>query len=368
MVIKEYSLSDLAQRVLSGDFWRGEVIPITKQRALAQIRNPRARPEDVVLLIAYDGDRICGYSGVLPDVVFLEGRAHRIGWLTAWWRKPGPKYRGVGALLMLQALKRYDGALGLSPPSDAARKVVEASNQFVTVNETTELRAFIRANTREMLPRKFPTLNKFKLFLGAFDGLVNILCETRLRLWKWRYDIAGELRLEYIAEIDPETADFVRKLQDHDLSRRGPSELNWIAQYPWVLSAPLKQGRVENFYFSATAKESACFMLKIFDSKDLMIGFIMLRLTNGHLMVPYCYTHSDYVQEIFRVIGEHAVTLPVHALTIGRAALRESLQRLRFPCLAKMKSAKSWIVGNVYGSKVSGQLEIQDGDGDCAFF
>ena len=64
MVIKEYSLSDLAQLVLSGDFWRGEVIPITKHRALAQIRNPRVRPEDVTLLVAYDGDRICGYIRV----------------------------------------------------------------------------------------------------------------------------------------------------------------------------------------------------------------------------------------------------------------------------------------------------------------
>ena len=62
MVIKEYSLSDLAHLALSGDLWRGEVIPITKHRALAQIRNPRARPEDVVLLIAYDRDAICGYQ------------------------------------------------------------------------------------------------------------------------------------------------------------------------------------------------------------------------------------------------------------------------------------------------------------------
>lgn len=39
--------SDLAQLVLSGDFCRGEVIPIPKHRALAQIRNPRVGPEDV---------------------------------------------------------------------------------------------------------------------------------------------------------------------------------------------------------------------------------------------------------------------------------------------------------------------------------
>ncbi len=92
MVIKEYSLSDLAQLVLSGDFWRGEVIPITTHRALAQIRNPRARPEDVALLVAYDGDRICGYIGVLPELIFLKGRTHMVGWLTTWSLDlPAPK-------------------------------------------------------------------------------------------------------------------------------------------------------------------------------------------------------------------------------------------------------------------------------------
>ncbi len=368
MVIKEYRLSDLAELVHSKGFWRGEVIPITKHRALAQIKNPRARQEDVILLIAYDDDRICGYIGVLPEVIFLDGKAHRIGWLTAWWRKPELKYKGIGSSLMLQASNLYHGAVGGSAPSNAARKVFEASEQFVTINESTEVRVLIRANTQEMLPRKFPTLKKFRRFLAAFDHLVNIFWEARLRIWKWRHSISGKLRLEYIAEVDAETSDFVRQLQDRDLHKRGAPELNWIAKYPWVLPAPLEQGHSKSYYFSATAKESACFMLKVYDSKGVMIGFIMLRLINGQLKVPYCYMQDDHVEEIFRVIGEHAVTLRVSSLTISRPELRESLRRLRFPCLARMKRLKSWMIGNVYGNKVSGQFEIQDGDGDCAFF
>lgn len=172
MVIKEYSLSELAQLAHSGDFWHGEVIPITRHRALAQIRNSRARPEDVVLIVAYDGDRVCGYIGLLPDLVFLDGSGHRLGWITTWWRKPGPKYAGIGATLMTRASELYGGAIGGAAPSAAATKVLEASKQFVTVSESVELRAFIRANTREMLPRKFPTLNKFKLLLGAFDRFI----------------------------------------------------------------------------------------------------------------------------------------------------------------------------------------------------
>jgi hypothetical protein len=319
-MIKEYRLSDLAELARSRDFWHGEVIPITRHRALAQIRNPRARPEDVALLVAYDEDQIIGYIGVLPDIIFLHGTAHRIGWLTTWWAKPEPKHLGIGFILMLRASKLYNGAIGGNGPADVAWKVIEASKQFVTVNEGTEVRVFLRANSQEMLPRKFPALKKFRLFLGVFDRLANLFCEARLRLWKRRHGIAGELQVEYVAEVDPETADFVGKLQDRDLSRRGAPELNWIAQYPWILSAPLEQGRSKNFYFSATAKESVCLMLKVYDSKGLMIGFIMLRLIDGQLKVPYCYMHSDRAEEVFRVIGEHAVTLRVDTLRISRTA------------------------------------------------
>jgi hypothetical protein len=175
------------------------------------------------------------------------------------------------------------------------------------------------------------------------------------------------LRLEYITEVDPETADFVGKLQSRELSKRGAAELNWIAQHPWVLPAPLEEGQEKNYYFSATAKESVCFMFKVFNSKGLMLGFVMLRVINGRLTVPYCYMSMGHVDEIFRVIGEHVVALPVDRLAICRPELRESMSRLKFPCLARTERLRSWIVGKVYGSTGSNQMDIQDGDGDLAF-
>ena len=130
-MIEAYTLADLAQLVRSKDFWNGDLIPITRHRALAEIKNPRADPEDVILLVAYDEDRVCGYTGVLPGLIFLEGERHRVGWLTAWWRKPDPKYAGIGSKLLMRASELYQGAICIAPPSDAARKVLEASKQFV---------------------------------------------------------------------------------------------------------------------------------------------------------------------------------------------------------------------------------------------
>ncbi len=366
--IKQYTLADLSELVHSNSFWNGDLIPITKHRALSQVKNPRAHPEDVVLLVARDGDTICGFTGVLPDLIFLPEETLRVGWLTAWWRKPGSRYAGIGSKLLMRALELYQGAICVEPPSESARKVLERSGQFVTLQENTEVRAIIRVNTRSILSRKIPALKKFGLFLGLPDSLANIFCRARLRFWTARHGISGALRVEYITAVDPETADFVNKLRDHDLHRMGAPELNWIAQSPWILTAPLKEGTVKNYYFSATAKESLCLMIKILESKGSLIGFAILTLINGHLRVPYCYMQPEHADEVFRVIGEHAVALRAESLTLGRSELKASMRRLRFPCLLRSQRLRRWTIGNLYAGKVTRCAQIQDGAGDCAFF
>jgi hypothetical protein len=341
--------------------------PITKHRALSQIRNPRARPEDVALLVAYDEGRVVGYIGVLPDLVFLDEGTQRIGWLTAWWVDPRPKYAGIGFVLMAKASQFYRGEIGASGFSDDARKVYEASKQFVTIAESVKVRILLRSNLRELIPRRAPILEKAKGLIAIFDFLMNIFCGLRLQLWKWRFGIGETLRLEYIAEVDSQTADFIAQLQGREITRRSAAEMNWIAQHPWVLAAPLGRKGERAFYFSTTARESICFMLKVFSPDDAMIGFAMLRLIDGNLTVPFCYTPKQYANQMFRVIGEHAVALGASTLTICRTELRESLQRLKFPSIARTEKPRSWILGRVFKAKIHGEFEMQDGDGDCAF-
>lgn len=367
MKIEYYTLADLAERLRSDNFWHGDVVPITKHRALSHIRNPRSSPEDVALLVAYDESKVIGYIGVLPDFVFLNGATQKIGWLTAWWVDSRPKYAGIGFALMAKASQLYRGEVGASGFSDDAKKVYEASKQFVTIAESVRIRAFLRSSMRELLPRKAPILNKAKGILAIFDYSINTFCNFRLQFWRWRFGIGKTLRVEYIAEVDSQTANFIAQFQGHEICRRSASEMNWIAQHPWVLAAPIAKKGESAFYFSATARESICLMIKVFSADNIMIGFVMLRLIDGKLTIPFCYMPKQYANQMFRVIGEHAVALRAHTLTICRAELRESLTQLKFPCIARTKESRSWILGSVYGANFRGEFEMQDGDGDCAF-
>jgi len=96
-------LPELAHRALQ-DRARYAIMPITVQRAEAQIRNPAASPDDAGLIVAYLEDRCIGYLGMFP--VWLEERGRRTKVLSLSTYFVGPEYRwtGAGVLLLLQAL------------------------------------------------------------------------------------------------------------------------------------------------------------------------------------------------------------------------------------------------------------------------
>jgi hypothetical protein len=264
-------------------------------------------------------------------------------------------------MLMIKASQLYRGEVGASGFSDDARKVYQGSKQFVTLAESVKTRALLRSNICELIPRKAPALNRAKGVLAIFDFLINTVCNLRLQLWKFRFGIGKTLRMEYIAEVDSETGDFIAQLQGREISGRSASEMNWIARHPWVLAAPIAKKGERTFYFSAIARESNCFMMKVFSADNRMIGFIMLRLIDGNLTVPFCYNSKQYASEMFRVIGGQAVALRAHTLTICRTELRESLTKLRFPYIARTKESRSWILGNAYKAKIQESSKCRTG-------
>jgi len=66
----------------SPDFYHSDFVPISKHRAISHINNPRAGDDDILLLLAYEGDKLVGYLGVLPDFIYIDEKPNKIGWLS----------------------------------------------------------------------------------------------------------------------------------------------------------------------------------------------------------------------------------------------------------------------------------------------
>jgi len=82
----------------------GGYIAITEHRAAALAANPLAEPDDVGLLVAYDGEQVAGYFGIMTVQLQYEGKLHKVYWFTTWSAAPNMRGRGVGSALMQAAL------------------------------------------------------------------------------------------------------------------------------------------------------------------------------------------------------------------------------------------------------------------------
>jgi hypothetical protein len=105
--IKVHELVAYARRFAVPEY-RG-LCAITPQRAAAHEKNPYAAPDDVGLLVAYDGDELIGYLGILPGLWRRETELRKVYWLTALYVAPVPARALAGTALLLAARRlRYD--------------------------------------------------------------------------------------------------------------------------------------------------------------------------------------------------------------------------------------------------------------------
>ena len=100
MHFKSLQLKELGEYIYSDAYIRSDYIAISKQRALSQQRNPRARPEDVVLVLVYEAEELVAYLGVFVDDLHFQTGIEHVGWLSCMWVNPKMRGKGIAKKLL----------------------------------------------------------------------------------------------------------------------------------------------------------------------------------------------------------------------------------------------------------------------------
>lgn len=301
---------------------------------------------------------------MLPDLAFIGGQEHRIGWLTAWWGNPDRKYAGVGLMLLMRAQALYRGAVGASGFSDDAKRAYSATRKFVTVKELSGISAFARFNLHERLISRAPWLKRFGWVMGALDCAANQCIRIAQLMWRQFHRMPEGFHVEYLPQLDEEAQSYIARHQGTELTRRGARELNWIHRNPWILSAPL--GQPSSFHFSSAARSYSSFILKIVDANSRIAAVLMLIIVDGQLTVPYCY-HDGDGRLVAQLVCDHVIALRLEKVTTYRAELIEALAAIRFPWIWTKRKTRSWILSSPLCQGEWSGCSLQDGDGDCVF-
>jgi hypothetical protein len=368
MEIKAFTVADLKTALASEDFWLTKTLPITKHRAVSHSRNPRAAEDDPVLLVAYRDNRVIGYLGILPDKIFVSDAVYKLGWLTSWWVDPSCATAGVGAILLFKALNAYDQHIGVSGSSREARQALQASQKFMALNPLQGLDIRLRLNVTGNISRRLPVLKIFRAAFRIFDALADEVVNLRGFFWRRRNNHCRHLTFEYIATIDEETDRFIKQHHRHDLTRKEKSDLSWIMNNPWILSAPLKDSASKRYYFSTRADRFCYLGVKVFEHHNEMIGFFLLKVRDDRMSVMYSYFGSRHAASITAAVFLHALAMDVSILSLYDEQLAASFSELDCPCWSARKNSRGFSLSKAFADIPLANCRLQGGDGDLAFY
>ena len=368
MEIKTFTVADLKTALLSEDFWSTKTLPITKHRALSYSQNPRADRDDPVLMVAYQDSRVIGYLGILPDKIFIKSSVYKFGWLTSWWVGPSCATTGVGAILLFKALNAYQQQLGVSGSSKEARKVLDASQKFSPLKTLKGLDIRFRLNAARAIPRKLPRLKVFRLLFKIFDNMMDGIVNLRSSFWKRGNDICQRLSFEYLNSIDEETSQFIQRHHQHDLTRKGKADLNWMMMYPWVLSAPLKDSAAKRYYFSSRSDRFYYLGVKVFEQNNEMAGFFMLKVRNDRMSVVYSYFDSRHARSITAAVVYHTLATDVSSLSLYDDRLVAHFPEIRCPYWSAKAVSRKFSLSKTLTDIGLRDRRLHGGDGDLAFY
>ena len=160
MRIVEYTIDDLKELLTDEEFWKREVLPISKHRLISHINNPRALGTDLALIVSFnnkdDDNSIIGYLGMLPDKIFIKkDKEEKFAWMSCWWVDPKMNNRGIGSKLLQRAVNFYKDNIGGFHPSDMAIKALIENGKYSFIEEPQGIAVIFNSNTNYLLKEKF---------------------------------------------------------------------------------------------------------------------------------------------------------------------------------------------------------------------
>jgi GNAT superfamily N-acetyltransferase len=354
-------------------YLNSRVLPISPQRAISQARNPRAMPDDIVLLLAHDeAQQVCGYLGILPDDLSSKtGEKIHVGWLSCIWVDERMRGQGISKRLLKTAVEAWGGRIILTEFTAAAQQLYESSNYFCDLARPKGLRLYLRSDLATILPQRKPALRFLRPLLWCIDAFANIFLLAWLSL-RLHQNIRPKLYEKF--RYSKNLADFPLHTPAHSpaypsLFARQAVELQWISQYPWIIAAARADDMAQRYHFSAVDIDFNCLNVELTNDKGEVIAFFMLTTRKNQLKIPYLYCSDDNSHIVAQFIVDYMREKGLSVFVCFQPALLKALQKSNFGFFYRRKQARHYKIGLELADKLPTYPDfgLQDGDGDVVF-
>lgn len=365
--ISIYTNKELGALINSTGYKHFDNLPISKQRAFSYLKNPRANPEDPVLFIAFNQEnQIIGYRLILPDKIYINEKSVKVGWFSCVWTDPKKRGYGIAKKLVNESLKQWNYRVMLQNPAPEAFNLSKSTGYFSDKIVLEGLRCYYKWDLSTILYPKHKIFRLLNPFLKTIDIFFNLFNQVRLKaIYPFLPDISPS-NIEYISELDEETADFIEQFQQQNIFRRKKEDFNWILKYPWISEAPTQDIMSKRYHFSTLKRQYNLTAVKFLDHNRQIAGFAIISIIQNHLKTPYVFVNDNYLKHIAGFIYRFARSKNVKTLTTFQPQLASYFKNNLTPSVYKKKIKKNYLISHSLIDNFK-KSAIHEGDGDAVF-
>lgn len=364
MQIREITISELPDFVQSKLWQQLQPKPITSLRAISQSLNPRANPEEVALVIAFEENRLMALAGILPN--YINGQADKKAASNTGWWADAIKGRQIAFPLLMKAFALCHERMFMTDLTPHTRSILEKTGRFDFPDVPYGIRGFLKFNLHEILPVKVPSTRPFMPLLRISDNFLNLMFSPFRLLNHSRFSLK-EVKAERLNTLNESLHTYIDEHSQHEFIRRKGTELEWIVQHPWITTkAADPSAPAVNYPFSHIVKSFEQYFLHL-SIQGKTIGLLMISIRDGHLKVPYAYFEKNNAPLILKVIYRQAVMKNAVTLTLFLPELTEQMRLAAHPFIFRKRIKRLAAVSKCLYALFGQYPRLQDGDGDVVF-
>jgi hypothetical protein len=364
MHIQPIKACELAQFIESDLYRKLSAYPITKHRAISQTKNPRALPDDIILIIAYTDDfELLGNIGALPDDLFIGDDKIHIAWNSCWWSHP-IKGKPVVMKLFAAMQKAWNYQMCFSDLNEQGKNFLELTNKY-NLNPYQGYKFIYRFYLSRLATSKIKYLNNpiTKIILGFADFWLNSVISL-LQYTKYPYD-TEKIKSTIYQSPTQDMIDFIEKNRSGNISGRNLSDFNWILENPWIVTDKITRKQYSGkYFFSHTANSFQNYFL-VFRESNKITGVFFIQERDGQYRLPYAFMEREKLENCGKGLLLHLLKSRANSLVVYHPEIAGYIKTCDAD-ITKKKLTRYTAFPKDMNLKTE-SVYIQDGDGDAVF-
>lgn len=341
-------------------------IPISRLRFLSQTNNPRALPEDLILVTVKLNGELIAFRTVLPDNIELGVRSVHFAWLSGVWVAPQYRRLGISRKMFDIIFQAWNGLLLGTEYTPANGLAITSSGQLGPTISKPGVRIFYKSPLEHIILNKYKKYRPFRNAFKLADTIIDTLVKGKNMMYG-NISLPDEVKYTISEKLSDKAKSFIDEYRSYSSTNRRVTELDWIVKYPWLASDPKAIEESKKYYFSVFAAQFTVCFLEIYQRSDIK-AIVMLTLRDGILKIPYLFTHEKDKSDVASCILRYASDNKVKLIVSYHTQLNDRLLSLDNKRIIAKKTTRYYLVTKILNEIIPAEaLIFADGDGDCVF-